>query len=154
MGNLVREAIRSIHFFKASREKHFVYARLQPRSSSSRSSNYCDTDDRPGNMRGRHVGCLQHLCLSCRLALPAAPIWRWPTVFQGTPQVGAAFPVTVTATNNGGQQEDNTGTNLLIMTYTEPPQPVPAALPEGCDGQPGYIQCALCGTGGRCQCWL
>jgi len=63
--------------------------------------------------------------------------------FSGDPQVGAAFPVTVTATNNGGQQEDNTGTNLLIMTYTEPPQPVPAALPEGCDGQPGYIQCAL-----------
>jgi hypothetical protein len=63
--------------------------------------------------------------------------------FSGTPQVGAAFPVTVTATNNGGQQEDNTGTNLLIMTYTEPPQPVPASLPEGCVGQPGYIQCAL-----------
>ena len=63
--------------------------------------------------------------------------------FSGDPQVGAAFPVTVTATNNGGQQEDNTGTNLLIMTYTEPPQPVPASLPEGCVGQPGYIQCAL-----------
>ena len=63
--------------------------------------------------------------------------------FSGDPQVGAAFPVTVTATNNGGQQEDNTGTNLLIMTYTEPPQPVPASLPEDCFGQPGYIQCAL-----------
>ena len=101
---------------------------------------YCDTADPPCN-----IGSSDAYSIYVFVPVGAAGGTDLAVTnsFSGTPQVGAAFPVTVTATNNGGQQEDNTGTNLLIMTYTEPPQPVPASLPEGCVGQPGYIQCAL-----------
>ena len=101
---------------------------------------YCDTADPPCN-----IGSSDAYSIYVFVPVGAAGGTDLAVTnsFSGAPQVGAAFPVTVTATNNGGQQEDNTGTNLLIMTYTEPPQPVPASLPEGCVGQPGYIQCAL-----------
>ena len=101
---------------------------------------YCDTADPPCN-----IGSSDAYSIYVFVPVGAAGGTDLAVTnsFSGTPQVGAAFPITVTATNNGGQQEDNTGTNLLIMTYTEPPQPVPASLPEGCVGQPGYIQCAL-----------
>ena len=67
--------------------------------------------------------------------------------FTGFAEVGRAFPISVSVTNNGGQQEDNTGTNLLILTYTEPPQAAPTSLPEGCAGTTGYIECALAELG-------
>ena len=67
--------------------------------------------------------------------------------FSGQAEVGRTFPITVSVVNNGGQQEDNTGKNLLIMTYTEPQQAAPASLPEGCTAIVGYIECALAELG-------
>lgn len=62
--------------------------------------------------------------------------------FSGEPVVGTPFPLSLTVKNNGGQQEDNTADNLLILTYSEPQLPVPATLPEGCEGEPGLVMCA------------
>jgi len=73
---------------------------------------------------------------------------------QGSdPAVGRAFPLGITVKNNGGQTEDDTAKNLVILTYSEPKLPAPTNLPEGCaagrgpdsDGfivdQPGLVIC-------------
>ena len=61
--------------------------------------------------------------------------------FSGEPVIGTPFPLGITVKNNGGQQEDNTADNLLILTYSEPQLPVPASLPEGCEGELGLVIC-------------
>ena len=61
--------------------------------------------------------------------------------FSGEPVIGTPFPLGITVKNNGGQQEDNTADNLLILTYSEPQLPVPASLPEGCEGELGLVMC-------------
>ena len=67
--------------------------------------------------------------------------------------LGSTFPLGVTITNNGGQEEDDTADNLLILTYSEPKLAAPSDLPEGCApgrgadstgvfvDQPGLIIC-------------
>ena len=55
--------------------------------------------------------------------------------------VGSPFSLGIEVTNNGGQEEDDTADNLLILTYSEPQLPKPASLPEGCQGEVGLVMC-------------
>ena len=55
--------------------------------------------------------------------------------------VGTPFSLGIEVTNNGGQEEDDTADNLLILTYSEPQLPKPASLPEGCQGEVGLVMC-------------
>ena len=55
--------------------------------------------------------------------------------------VGTPFSLGIEVTNNGGQEEDDTADNLLILTYSEPQLPKPASLPEGCEGEVGLVMC-------------
>jgi hypothetical protein len=62
-------------------------------------------------------------------------------VFEGQPKQNTPFPFKVKIANNGGQEEDNTGTNLLVTVYTTPEQPVPQVMPESCFGDLGWVAC-------------
>ena len=55
--------------------------------------------------------------------------------------VGTPFSLGIEVTNNGGQEEDDTADNLLILTYSEPQLPKPASLPEGCQAEVGLVMC-------------
>ena len=55
--------------------------------------------------------------------------------------LGTPFSLGIEVTNNGGQEEDDTADNLLILTYSEPQLPKPASLPEGCQGEVGLVMC-------------
>ncbi len=61
--------------------------------------------------------------------------------FTGEPVVGTPFPLGITVKNNGGQQEDDTADNLLILTYSEPQLPAPTTLPEFCIAEKGLVTC-------------
>ena len=55
--------------------------------------------------------------------------------------LGTPFSLGIEVTNNGGQEDDDTADNLLILTYSEPQLPKPASLPEGCEGDVGLVMC-------------
>jgi len=55
--------------------------------------------------------------------------------------VETPFSLGIEVTNNGGQEEDDTADNLLILTYSEPQLPKPASLPEGCQAEVGLVMC-------------